>query len=105
MYIFICTYIYILCIYLQDVVELIVRLLTHLRVNPDRKTVEAWLGDQMGSLAAWVSFWPFFILTVEKCLAPRGAQATSRAVQALYEEIVDEVIIISLVIQEFYKIL
>ena len=52
-----------------------------------------WLGDNMGSLVAWISFWPFFIVTVEKCLGPRGAQATSRAVQALYDEVVDEVII------------
>ena len=70
-----------------------VRLLMHLRVTPDRKTLETWLGDQMGNLAAWVSFWPFFIVLVEKCLGPRGAQATSRAVQALYDEIVEEVII------------
>lgn len=71
-----------------------VRLLIHLRVTPDRKMVEAWLGEHIGNLAAWVSFWPFFIVMVEKCLGPRGAQATSRAVQALYDEIVDEVIII-----------
>ena len=76
---------------LQDVTELMVRLLIHLRVTPDRKAVEAWLGDHMGNLAAWISFWPFFIVTVQKCLGPRGAQATSRAVQALHEEIVDEV--------------
>ena len=76
----------------QDVMELIIRLLIHLRATPDRKMVEMWLGEQCGSLAAWMSFWPFLIVIVEKCLAPRGAQATSRAVQSLYEEIVDEVI-------------
>ena len=76
----------------QDVMELIIRLLIHLRATPDRKMVEMWLGEQCGSLAAWMSFWPFLIVIVEKCLGPRGAQATSRAVQSLYEEIVDEVI-------------
>ena len=81
------------CIFItiQDVTELIIRLLTHLRANPDRKTVEGWLGEHVGSLAAWISFWPFFIAIVEKCLGPRGLQATSRAVQALYDEIADEV--------------
>ena len=53
--------------------------------------MEVWLGDQVGSLTAWVNFWPFFIVIVDKCLAPRGAQATSRGVQALYDEVVDEV--------------
>ena len=71
---------------------MIIQLLVHLRVPNDRKIVKAWLGDHMGSLEAWISFWTFFMVTVEKCLAPRVTQATSRAVQALYDEIVDEVI-------------
>ena len=73
--------------------ELIILLFIHLRAIPDRKMVEMWLGEHSGSLATWMSFWPFLIVIVEKCLGPRGSQATSRAVQSLYEEIVDEVII------------
>ena len=75
----------------EDVIELIIRLLTHLRVTPDRKEVEVWLGNKIGSLIAWVDFWPFFILIVDNCLAPRGAQATNRGVQVLYDEVVNEV--------------
>ena len=74
--------------------ELIIRLLTHLRVTPDRKTVEVWLNDHTGSSSASISFWPFFIVAVDKCLAPRGVQATNKAVHALYEEIVDEVMLL-----------
>ena len=58
-----------------------------MRVNPDQKTIEAWLGNHEGN---WISFWPFFTVIVEKCLLTRTSQ-TSRAVQALYTEIVDEV--------------
>ena len=64
------------------------RLLKHIKVTPDLQTVEAWLGNQTGN---WISFWPFFTVTVEKCLATRTSQVMSRAVQALYIEIVDEV--------------
>ena len=91
MHMYIGIYYYHVHAHTQDVIESIIRLLTHLRVTPDRKTVEVWLGEQCGSLAAWISFWPFLIIIVEKCLSPRGAQATSRAVQSLYEEVVDEV--------------
>ena len=68
-----------------------IRLLIHLWVTPDQKMVEGWLKDHMGSQSARISFWQFFVITVEKCLGPRGSQATSRAVQALYDEIVDKV--------------
>ena len=64
------------------------RLLKHIKFTADLKTVEAWLGNQTGN---WISFWPFFTVTVEKCLAARTSQVMSRAVQALYIEIVDEV--------------
>ena len=53
--------------------------------------VGVWLGNQTGSSAPWINFWPFFTVTVEKCLATRGAQITSTAVKALYDEIADEV--------------
>ena len=64
------------------------RLLKHIKVTPELQTVEAWLGDQIGNC---ISFWPFFTVTVEKCLAARTSQVMNRAVKALYIEIVDEV--------------
>ena len=66
-------------------------LLKHIEVTYDRKTVEAWLSNQTGNSTVWISFWSFLTVTVGKCLATRTDQLISRAVQAFYDEIVDEV--------------
>ena len=68
-------------------------LLRYTKGTPDQKTVEAWLSNQTEN---WISFWQFFTVAVQKCLSTRTAQVVSRAVKALYIEIVDEVNILML---------
>ena len=65
-------------------------LMRNLGVTPDRKAVGIWLANQMGS-SVLISFWPYFTVIVEKCLATSGAKIISTAVKALHDEIVDEV--------------
>jgi len=76
---------------LQDVTELICHLLTLLRVNYDKQNVTQWFLDYVNDRSSWIDFWTFFAVAVEKCLAPRGGQASVKAIQQLYEEVVDEV--------------
>ena len=35
----------------------------------------------------------YFAVASEKCLGPRGGQAATKAIQQLYEEVIDEVIV------------
>lgn len=63
-------------------------------VTTDRETVKMWVNDQMVDSSAWISFWPYLMVTVEKCLAPQETltHTTVRSIMAVYDEIVDEVI-------------
>lgn len=79
----------------QDVIELIVRLHTHLRVTIDQKTVDTWSSDETGRSTDWIDFWSFLTLTVDKCLSSRGTEAGNTAVKLLYEEIYKEVMVMS----------
>ena len=55
--------------------------------------IEGLLNDQTTNSTS-IEFWPFFLLTVEKCLVPRTTLVTCKAIQALYDEIVNEVIML-----------
>ena len=80
------------CYLLQDVTELICHLLTHLRVNFDKQNITKWFSDYVSDPSSWIDWWTFFAVASEKCLGPRGGQATTKAIQQLYEEVVEEVI-------------
>ena len=69
-----------------------------MKLSIDRKTVETWFTDETGRSTDWVEFWSFLTLTVDKCLESRGtAEAASRGVQWLYNEIYKEVMVVSFV--------
>ena len=60
-------------------------------MNAEQQIVKDWLNDQMTNLTAWIDFWPFLKLTVENCFVPRATLVTTRTIQALYDQICDEV--------------
>ena len=70
---------------------MILHLLRYMKVTADRKIVMEWLFNQTGSSTVWISFWSFFTVAVDKCLAAKAAQLISRAVKGLYDEVVNEV--------------
>ena len=43
--------------------------------------------------SSWIDWWMFFAVASEKCLGPRGGQATTKAIQQLSEEAIEEVLV------------
>ena len=62
-------------------------------MNAERQIVKEWLTDQMTNSTVWIDFWPFLKLIVENCFVSKANLITTRSVQALYDQICNEVII------------